>query len=394
VGFSLPLTCDIANFAISRLGDLVRIFNLNLPLTPESDKMLTYDALRFLAASGIVLQHANSFMFPASLRTDLKEASFGLALLVDLFFLISGYVITYVYGAKITNFSDYFEFLQKRVARLWPLHMVTLIIFTMFYFAALAVGVKIGTMPDISVSCLVKTAIMLHAIVHCEGAPVNPVSWSISAEMVMYAVFPLIYLTLARNKWTATAGIVAATLSLAAMSWTLHAHEWTESYPLVRALPSFTFGVCLFRIVSQYPGPTAKQRPLMLFLLSASVLIMFYVMMNNGSALTILACICATCTFSAYIDRTTTTNAALRAAAGMGRLTYSIYMIHLLIVTVFVNVISDKLLKLSGWPMALVILATYLLVVCLSFATYSWIEMPLRRALSPSSVASKRAHNL
>lgn len=347
--------------------------------------MLAYDALRFIAASGIVFHHTNSFLYPAAQRMEMKEPSFGLALLVDLFFLISGYVIAFVYGAKIESLRDYITFLQKRVARLWPLHIVTLIVFSAFYFAAVAAGVKVGTMPDLSASCLARTAFMLHAIIPCQGVSVNPVSWSISAEMAMYAIFPLLYVALARNKWTAVAGIVIAAASLATLSWSLSAHEWTQSIPFLRALPSFTFGICLYRIMSEQAGPATPYRSVMLIVLLALVLVMFYLMLDGGSALTVLASICAACTLAAYIDRKATTNAVMRVAAGMGRLTYSIYMIHLLLVTTLVNVVADKILKLSAWPMGFVIGFTYLLVVFLSLATYSWIEMPLRRTLSPRS---------
>jgi hypothetical protein len=263
-------------------GKSMRLFNLIIPLKPESDRMLTFDVLRFIAASGVVIHHSNSFLFPAALRLEMKEPSFGLALLVDLFFLISGYVIAVVYGEKIRCLPDYFEFLQKRVARLWPLHLVTLIVFAALYFAASAAGMKVGTQPDLSATCFAKTALMLHAIFPCNGSSVNPVSWSISTEMAMYAIFPLLYWILARSAWAAVAGIIVASVCLGIMSWSLSAHEWTQSVPYWRALPSFCFGICLCRIMSQSSGPTAQSYKLALFLLLAMTILMFYFMSWGG----------------------------------------------------------------------------------------------------------------
>ncbi|MGZ7029869.1 MAG: acyltransferase family protein, partial [Terriglobales bacterium] len=89
-------------------------------LVAESDEMPHLDALRFFAAMGIVVFH-----FKGHLPLGGAQASFTtLRLLVDLFFVISGFVITYVYSS-LSTFRQYRRFLVKRVARLWPLHLAT-----------------------------------------------------------------------------------------------------------------------------------------------------------------------------------------------------------------------------------------------------------------------------
>jgi peptidoglycan/LPS O-acetylase OafA/YrhL len=345
--------------------------------------MLTFDALRFIAAVGIVIHHSNSFLYPVPMRTELKEASWGLALLVDLFFLISGYVIAFVYGGRIGGIADYFGFLRKRVARLFPLHLITLVVTATLYFIAMLAGQKIGTAPDLSATCLAKTALMLHAIFPCEGPIVNAVSWSISAEMLMYALFPVLFWILSKSKLIA---IVGAAVSLAALAFgagSLSASEWTEIYAPYRALPSFCFGICLQRILSGFkPGPLLASKG-SFGIFWAMVALMLVAMSNNGSALLVLSSICAVCIYAAMLDCYQSHDRLLHAVAGFGRLTYGIYMIHLLVVTIVVNFIADKILHLSYWPMFVVITMTALVIGIVSIPINFWIETPLRRILSP-----------
>jgi peptidoglycan/LPS O-acetylase OafA/YrhL len=345
--------------------------------------MLAYDGLRFVAASGIVFHHSNSFLYPAAARLAMKETTFGLALFVDLFFVISGYVIALVYGGKIKDPENYLSFLQKRIARLFPLHLVALAVFSTFYLLALKTGARIGSMPDLSSGCLAKTALMLHAIFPCAGASINPVSWSIGAEMVMYLIFPLLFGAACRARWAAWLGMILAVVATAVLSGTMSAHEWTQIYPPIRALPSFGFGVCLFLAMRDNVGPALNLHSTYYFVLGCLVLLMFLCMTNSAPASVVLASVYAVCILAAYIDRRPLQNSFTNFFAGMGRLTYAIYMIHLLLVTIIVNVIADRILGLSSLGILIAILVAYLLVVTLSVFSYSWIEVPLRRALSP-----------
>ena len=66
-------------------------------LTPESQEMLYLDMLRFIAASAIVVTHSQSIV---GFRSD------GFGIFVDLFFLISGYVIACVYSERMESGRD------------------------------------------------------------------------------------------------------------------------------------------------------------------------------------------------------------------------------------------------------------------------------------------------
>jgi peptidoglycan/LPS O-acetylase OafA/YrhL len=54
---------------------------------------------------------------------------------VDVFFILSGYVLTYVYAGKLANSAAYFGFIRARLARIYPLHLVTLCVLALMVVA-------------------------------------------------------------------------------------------------------------------------------------------------------------------------------------------------------------------------------------------------------------------
>src|SRR5271157_6057911 len=96
------------------------------PLTAASDELLHLDVVRFIASFGIVFHHSHEFYYRAPDRAALTGRTAGLALFVDLFFLISGYVIAHVYRRRVGSLGEIARFIQRRCGRLIPLHWLTL----------------------------------------------------------------------------------------------------------------------------------------------------------------------------------------------------------------------------------------------------------------------------
>src|ERR1041384_8269282 len=100
------------------------------------------DALRFIAAYLIVLLHCffgwkvkfgdpsflNSFLSPASIKSleiVIHNFSFG----VDIFFLISGFLLTYLLlcEREKTGKVDVIKFYIRRAYRIWPLYFLMIL---------------------------------------------------------------------------------------------------------------------------------------------------------------------------------------------------------------------------------------------------------------------------
>ncbi|WP_188394031.1 acyltransferase [Mesorhizobium sp. SARCC-RB16n] len=159
--------------------------------------------LRFLAAFTIVLHHLRgSFGIPTDISFAWR-ADIG----VTVFFILSGFVLTYSYSSLGSGRVTVWQFYVARFARIWPAHAVTLL-------AAIALGVPFQLQSFIANAALVQAWIPTGHYFFSY----NAVSWSISTEMGFYLLFPLLVLNIATTwpwKLAAALGISVAVVTLA-----------------------------------------------------------------------------------------------------------------------------------------------------------------------------------
>ena len=123
-------------------GGGVRSFSLPR-LAPESASLLHLDCLRLIAAAGIVFLHLKVKVDGGAMWQRVVAGTDSYFLLVNMFFAISGYVIAFVYMDAIVDAGSYAGFLRRRVARLGPLHWLTLAAALLFAAVANAKGIAI-----------------------------------------------------------------------------------------------------------------------------------------------------------------------------------------------------------------------------------------------------------
>ncbi len=346
-------------------------------LKAESSDMMHLDAMRFFASAAIVLHHSHEFLVPPAQRPELQHRTYGLALFVDLFFLISGYVIARVYAGRVGDVSHILRFFQRRIGRLVPLHWLTLVLSMGLWAGILALTRSAGHVPNFSVACTVQTALLIHGWASCSHEILfNGVTWSISVEMALYVMFPAIVLI--ANRWrmllpALTIGFLlwAATV---ARSYGLAAQDWTNVPAVLRALPTFLVGASL-----HFWGGKLKILPAPAVLLLPGLVALLIAIFTGASwpvQLTLVYCV-----------GTLTVAADLRGGPGkwvgkvapLGQLTYSIYMWHSIFILVIVNIVGDKILHLNFWPMLALCGLCYGLIGFGSYLSLILIETPARR---------------
>ena len=103
--------------------------------------------LRFLAAFAVLLFHfAWVIPYPLSLGQLIYHGTLG----VDLFFVLSGFVMVYSYGDALSAGQvSYRDFLQARFARIVPMHVLALLLLTPIVLYGLAAG-----SPTFTVICV------------------------------------------------------------------------------------------------------------------------------------------------------------------------------------------------------------------------------------------------
>ena len=301
-----------------------------------------------------------------------------MALFVDLFFLISGFVIAYIYHNRMNSLVDYVTFLQRRVGRLVPLHWLTLAAFIAMWSMLVLLHSAATNTPSFKPQCIAETALLMHSFLSC-GRTFNSVTWSISAEMVMYIAFPVVAFIGARSA-SALLGIgltiltVMMTFVVSQHGWNWLDSSWIDLSPVLRALPSFVFGAALFynrNIVSRLPAPG--------FILAVSSAGLIVAMVSGLSQLVTLFIVYMVAIAAVASDVQGGPSVMVRRFAPLGQLTYSIYMWHMLFISFLLNGIGDKFVNANTSSAIILVAACYISIFIVSYLSFCFIETPARR---------------
>jgi peptidoglycan/LPS O-acetylase OafA/YrhL len=356
-------------------------------LTPETENFLHLDFLRFVAALGIVALHFRlSMHLPEGWVSNTSGRLDALAAFVDLFFLISGVVISYVYVDRLKTFGDYTQFLRKRVARLLPLHWATLA----FYAVLGLVALKYVAGPaKYDWGCFVPNVLMIHSMGVCRGLSFNFVSWSISAEMAVYVLFPAFVLIYRRNPYlpAAIGVLMIIGLMLTGLPW----WDWTAQFGFLRAIPAFLIGMSLYRLKPRVPYAG--------YLMFAALLLFFVGMLAGFPRWMLIPIVYVIPVLGLSADTYEKPLHLVRKLAPMGQLTYSVYMLHPLVITVLFTFLGDKLLHLAPLPKNLLVLLGFPIALFVGYISLTFFETPMRKIISgqrrvaakPEAPSSERA---
>ncbi len=214
--------------------------------------------MRIIAASAVVVLHYSDYVKDFSAGHFMLEHAHHFNWFVDLFFVVSGFVIASQYLDKVGDPPSIGRFIWRRLARIYPLHLATLAFYTV-----LAVAVHFGLARTDNparylLSDIPTQLLLLHAF-DGERLTFNFPSWSLSAEMFCYVIFPIMALLAARRQEAVV--VLVAILALANILYSAFSEsepwtEWINKGGAFRALPSFTLGVasCLFRFrIARWP---------------------------------------------------------------------------------------------------------------------------------------------
>lgn len=162
--------------------------------------------LRIVAALLVVVFHIRGNLraaFPDVAEAVWPVLDSGL-LGVDLFFALSGFVLTINYvdaaGVRLSR-SATARFLWARIARIWPAYVVTLIIAGIWHAGLPVIGWQDPVPPDeLSALSFLRQffLVALWTEPDYERLMWNGPAWSVSAEALAYLAFPLLALLLFR----------------------------------------------------------------------------------------------------------------------------------------------------------------------------------------------------
>lgn len=370
-------------------------------MTPSPRVELTaLTSLRGIAAVLVMFHH-----FMNVVLKDLMAAVPGLLILksylwVDLFFILSGFVLAYVYHASFqSGFSGpvYRRFMQARFARIYPLHLFMLALFVgyeclQWWLNAIGADGMRALEPPFtngqSAPTLITNLLLVQTL-HWR-AYWNEPAWSISAEWIIYFTLPFVIFLLLRLRTHWLAGIAAVVvLPLVAIEWRfgdlgLYYAGWPM---LVRCFCGATLGILVFRCYHQ-----GLFRPMASARLTTPVLVLNLVILSipGPGVLSVLGFAWLTlCAARLPQDQPHVLNG--RLVLYLGKISYSLYLVHWLVV----DIVRDGSLFATGLapheafsPVVQLFLLVMMVavVIAMSDLTFRYVEAPMRARFKPAGL--------
>jgi len=337
--------------------------------------------IRGVAAWFVVLFHVRVGMQHALPAPVLAVLGKGY-LAVDLFFMLSGFVLWLNYADRLRSHGPAWAptFLARRLARIWPLHIVMLGCTVAF---ALMLELTGHASPD----HYPWAQLPLHMLLaqnwgFTDRLTWNDPAWSISCEFAAYLLFPLLVTAVDWRRLPSAAlvllaGLFALTLHLifvAAGAPTLGSA--VPHFGLARALAEFAIGTILCALWQRWHA-----RPQTPLLASAGVLAALTAAALSGLLAETLA---VPLIFAALLLGVSLCGGHPANPLGwrpihyLGEISYATYLAHFLLYILFKLAFVDDA---SRVPLALIALFL-LLVLAASVALHHGIERPAQRALN------------
>lgn len=340
------------------------------PRTPE---LLPLTAIRGLAAWWVVLFHLRFLLAPWIPAAALAVLARG-NLAVDLFFILSGFVMALNYGDRVGagGFDAYRDFLFRRFARIYPLHCLVLLAFAGYALAAVRFGAS--RLADQSWGYFAQSLFLVQNWGFSGAAGWNVPAWSISTEALAYLLFPLLLVLVRparRPLWALAAALVLLGLSVEPFFWLL-------GYPfpnavaqtgLFRCLVQFAMGMALYGLWCRLP----RTRWLPAAAIATAALLAAAFALWNAPVVAI-----AWAALILGLARMPGTG-VLEAPAlvWLGRVSYATYLVHYLLLTLFKYAFVT-----AGQPVSPPRLVLYLLgVLSASAILYHGFERPAQALL-------------
>lgn len=312
---------------------------------------------------------------------------------VDLFFVLSGYVIASAYFQRLESVHQAAAFMLRRFGRLYPLHIATAI---MFLFADISVtalkrllvatgqghmlrnpgdlGFHLPTFSQIASTFTLTQGMGLH-----DSLFLNSVSWSISVEFWAYAVFALLCIAFRRS--VLIMAFLSASMFAVSVWASIYQHNCLHDGGCMNLVDGFAFSRCLASfmlgvIVWRARGAAREFERVVQVIAVAGTLSLFFFL----SALPAIAFLLPLC-FAAVIWSLAMDTGPIAGVLStpfftkLGERSYSIYMLHPVLLFGFFEFVQ----RVTGfWSGAVTILA-YLAVLYLAAGlSYRFIEHPAR----------------
>ncbi len=355
--------------------------------------------LRIVAAMWVVLFHFRPLIWEASprLEDDLAPLFNAGAQGVDLFFILSGFVLTWNYLDRMgPHWSGRatLHFLWLRLSRVWPVYLVTMHIAAAWIIFTLHVGTVPS--PDVEKLTAISYARQLFMVQlwyepFFDGTSWDGPAWSISAEWLAYLLFGLAVLVIFRMARVTRARALFLLAFAVALPPTVlllaSGHLYTPWSWLPRIVAQFLAGALACAAVRRLQLGQGAQRGAgvaAIVLTAAIVGILYWYdanpvagMVDPGGVVALLF-MPLVVTLSIGVGSLPALLSTRLLVYG-GKISFSLYMVHELVHTAWNWAVQQYHLDLSKPVQKVVVVGLIAAAVAGSMLLFHFVEEPARR---------------
>jgi len=363
-------------------------------IKPAATSLPGLTPLRGIAALGVAVFHFQIY-FIRFIDKDKSMFVDKLYLMVDLFFIMSGFLILHVYKeqfAEKISAASFRKFIAARFARVYPLHLLTLLLLVGLYI------MQRGNAESFyDPHAIASHIFLLHSFPLNNQLTWNIPSWSISAEWWSYMLFPVLCVLIVKNKKLS----IPLLLLLITTCYILllffvprndipidgdrHNLDLTYDYGFLRSIAGFMTGMLLYLF---YNLSTVKK------IFSSDIFCAIWALLIiaglhaglpdiifiPGFCILVLLLTCNTGKITGAFNN--------KAFNFLGDISYSVYMLHFLLL-IFIGKAAYKMgyrfnyqTGLPFYKGALLCAAYVVVLMVLSSISYRFVEKPCRKYIN------------
>ena len=338
------------------------------------------DGLRAIAVVAVIFYHAQLSIFD---QKFFKGGFIG----VDIFFVISGYLITSIILKELfkTGHFSFKKFYERRIRRILPVLLFVMMVSIPFAWVYLLPDSFIDYSNSILSSLGFISNIYFWFSSQAYGAESNILNpflhtWSLSVEEQYYILFPIILLISFRylQKYLLTILILGVLISLVMADWGSRNHPVFNFYVLPTRMWELLAGSLLSYFEIYRGGVRSTNKAFNLVLPSVGIfLIGHYIFFYNSKilhpSLYTLSPIIGVCLIIWFSNSKELITKILSSKffVGVGLISYSLYLWHYPIFAL------DSIIEFTNGDIIKKLMIVFL-IIFLSLLTYFFIEQPAR----------------
>ena len=372
-----------------KIGNKVELMSQKYNGIKSSHRFIGIELLRWGSALGILFWHYQHFFFTKAVHGSSFQDYEDLPLYsilhpiymngakgVQLFWAISGFVILHKYGFSSTKISI---FVRNRLGRLYPLHLLTLILVGLLQLVSNKLLNESQIYFDNTFKNFLKHLFFASGWESNPSLSFNQPVWSVSLEILVYAIFTLVLLVkrFRRNPKYLWSTVLVGTFLLS---------NFREVHGLIMCILFFSLGATLRSFLEKLGSKAALSSTVLLFisLFDKYLLGNFLEEFGNNKELNsnviLLLQITSLIVIAINLDRIRIIEMKKEKIQVLGNLTYATYLLHVpfqVFVLVILKLIGLPVLYFAQNPLSLFGYLLFLNII--AYFTYRYIELPCNR---------------